>query len=267
MISISFMTANYVAREVSYHMTGGWGEGDRAANSYFEPIATYRERLDPLLGQVKALGFSNIGLWCGHLNWKWATDEHVKIAKQLLKKHGLRPLSYAGGFGENLAEFERACIMAKQVGIPILAGMTPLIDSDKKGIGNLLKTIGVKLAYENHPEKTPKEVLKHLQGTDEEYIGAAVDTGWFGTQGYDAARALHELRDRLFDVHLKDVVKPGGHTTCPYGKGCVPIEECVNTLKKIKYLGEVCVEHEPELYDPSEECRQDRELLERWLAQ
>ena len=35
MNTISFMTANYVAREIGYNMTKGWMEGDDATNAWF----------------------------------------------------------------------------------------------------------------------------------------------------------------------------------------------------------------------------------------
>jgi len=42
--TISFMSANYVAREVGYAMHG-WGHGDRATNDAFRPLETYEGRL------------------------------------------------------------------------------------------------------------------------------------------------------------------------------------------------------------------------------
>jgi len=267
MIAVSFMTANYVARRLGYKMSAGWSEGDRATNTYFAPAATYAERLDELLAGIAKLGFSRIDLWTAHLHWKWATDEHIQIAKRLVHKHHLSLQSYAGGFGDNRAEFEKACDTAAKVGIPLLGGMSSFLGADPDGFGRILKERGLKFGYENHPEKTPADLLKRIEGTDEEVVGAAVDTGWFGTWGYDAAQAIHAVRDRLFYVHLKDVLRAGSHETCRYGAGCVPIEKCVKTLKAIKYLGGVSVEHEPDSYDPSDDCRAGREMLERWLSE
>ena len=46
MNTLAFMTANYVARQLDYHMTQGWMEGDDATNAYFRPLATYAERFE-----------------------------------------------------------------------------------------------------------------------------------------------------------------------------------------------------------------------------
>ena len=41
-MTISFVTANYVAREVGWAMHG-WGHGDRETNAAFAPLETYAE--------------------------------------------------------------------------------------------------------------------------------------------------------------------------------------------------------------------------------
>ena len=82
----------------------------------------------------------------------------------------------------------------------------------------MLEAHGVRFGLENHPERTPSEVLEAIGDVD--VLGAAVDTGWWATQGYDPVAAIDELSERLFHVHLKDVEEPGTHVTCMYGQGC-----------------------------------------------
>src|SRR5919205_4105150 len=124
---ISFITANYVARELGYNMTGGWGQGDRATNEHFRPIETFAGRFEELLRDVRAMGFEAIDLWNAHLNWAWATEEHLSIARELLAKHNLRVTSLAGGFGSTPREFEAACKVAVAVGTTILGGSAGLL--------------------------------------------------------------------------------------------------------------------------------------------
>ena len=69
-------------------------------------------------------------------------------------------------------------------------------------------------------------------------FGATVDTGWWGTQGYDASLAIEELADRTTHVHLKDVrAVSEPHETCRWGDGIVPIERCVRTLQRLRLRG------------------------------
>ena len=97
-------------------------------------------------------------------------------------------------------------------------------------------------------------------------FGATVDTGWWGTQGYDAARAIEELGPHVLHVHLKDVLAVDEpHETCRWGQGIVPVEECVRALRRSGYTGVIAVEHEPETFDPSDDLRAMRGQLEEWL--
>jgi L-ribulose-5-phosphate 3-epimerase len=263
-IAISFMSANYVAREIGFRMAD-WGEGDRAANARYAPIDTYGQRLDDLLSTIAGLGFDAMDLWTSHLNAAWATDAHVATAQDLLARHRLRVVSLAGWFGGTLAEFEASCAIAVALGRPILGGSTGAWRKDREGVLRALERHDLRLGFENHPEKTPDEVLS-LIGDAGPRVGATVDTGWFGTQGFDAARAIERLGERVLHVHLKDVREAGAHRTCRYGDGIVPIEGCVQALQRMGYDGGISIEHEPEDYDPTAEVVANAQLLRGWLA-
>ena len=259
---ISFMSANYVAREVGYRMTGGWGQGDRATNERFRPPETFAERFDELLRSIRALGFDAVDVWSGHLNPSWATREHLDAARELLTRHGLRAVSLGGGFDD----LDAACDVADAVGTDLLAGPTGLLRTDRARALAILRDRGKRIALENHPEKTPEEMLVKIGNDADGLVGTTVDTGWWGTQSYDAALAIERLAPHVLHVHLKDVLAAGEHETCRWGLGVVDVESCVRRLRQLGYAGAFCVEHEPELYDPSEDCRELRERLVCWLA-
>jgi L-ribulose-5-phosphate 3-epimerase len=262
---VSFNGANYVARLVGYQMTGGWGQGDRATSEHFQPLETYRARFAEILRDVRALGFRHLDLWSAQLGPTWATDDHIRTAREELEAHGLEVTSLGGWFGSTAAEFETTCRIARGVGCRILAGSTSMLDKDRPFVIETLRAHDLVLGVENHPEATP-QALRERIGAGEGVIMATVDTGWFGTQGYDAARALEELADVLACVHLKDVRAAGAHDTCRYGEGVVPIEACVRTLERIGYAGAISVEHEPETFDPTDDVRASRALLLAWMG-
>jgi L-ribulose-5-phosphate 3-epimerase len=263
--TISYMSANEVARQLDYRMTGGWGEGDRAANEHYRPIDTYRERLGDLLSRASGLGFRAVDIWDAHLHVGWATDAHLDTARELLAAHELTVASYAGWFGRTPDELERACEIAVAIGAPVLGGGTAVLERDPRALVDALERHDLRFGLENHPEKTPAEVLDRVGGLGER-VGATVDTGWFGTQGYDAARAVEELGGLVVHVHLKDVLEAGQHRTCAYGQGVVPLRETVDALGRIGYRGAISVEHEPDDHDPTDEIRDARAKLEGWLA-
>jgi L-ribulose-5-phosphate 3-epimerase len=263
---ISFHTANYVARQLGYNMTQGWGQGDKATNDYFKPLETYEQRFEQILQDIRSLNFTAIDLWTAHLNPAWATSEHIKLARNLLKKHDLKVITIGGGFGGNRDEFEATCKLAAALDQPILAGSTSMLEKDRPFVLDSLKNYGLKLALENHPEKTPEELLAKIGGGHQGLVGAAVDTGWFGTQGYNAADAIEKLGVHVMSVHLKDVLAAGAHETCRYGRGIVPIEQCVRVLQKMGYQGGLSVEHEPDHFDPTDDVIASYAMLRGWLS-
>jgi sugar phosphate isomerase/epimerase len=253
------MTANEVARETGWAMHG-WGHGDRLTNEAFAPLGTYAERLDALLQRARGLGFEAVDLWGAHLSPEWATEKHVATARAALAAHGLACTTYATWVHED--NVARACELTRALGASVIGGG---FSGTAEKLAPVLRDHGVTLAIENHPERTPAEVLAKIEaggGT----MAATVDTGWWATQGYDAVRAIEELGPHVAHVHLKDVFREGEpHETCRWGEGIVDLEACVRALQRQGYAGAFAIEHEPEDHDPSDEIRSMREQLEGWL--
>jgi L-ribulose-5-phosphate 3-epimerase len=266
-VIVSFMSANYVARCTGYRMTEGWGQGDRTTNEYFRPLETYAERFGEMLSSVRAMGFEAIDIWTPHLNWTWATEEHRAIARDLLGQEGLALASMAGGFGETTEEFHKACELAVSVGASVLGGNARALDTNREEAIGLLAQNDLRLGIENHPEfSTPEIILEKIGDGGHGRIGTAIDTGWYATYGIDAAKAIERLGPHIVHVHLKDVLAEGSHETCRFGRGVVPLERCVRALQAMGYTGALSVEHEPEMEDPTEDCKESLAMLQGWLA-
>lgn len=256
---LSFVTANFVARELGYKMTEGWGQGDSATQAAFRPLETFGERFEEMIEEIAELGFDTVDLWLAHLHPEWATKNHVSQAKMILVKQGLRVWSLAGGFGETLEALEKSCRLAQALGAKVLAGSSAAALTEEGRA--MLARYGLKFGLENHPEKSPAEVLEKI-GTESDSVGTAIDTGWWATQGFDAAQAIRELGPRIVAVHLKDIKGIGSHVSVQLGRGIVPIDDCLAALKEVGYKGLITVEHEPEKYDPREEIEASVAFLE-----
>lgn len=263
---ISFISANFVARELGYHMTEGWMQGDTATQNHFRPLSTFEGRFGAMLAEVRALGFGAIDLWGAHLHPDWATPEHLRIAREQLSQQGLKVTSLAAWCG-SLEHLEGFCRVARAVGAPVIAGGAPILQHSRPQAIAILKAQGIKLGLENHPEKTPQELLEQIGDGGEGMIGASPDTGWWATQGFDPPTALRELGGHLFTVHLKDVLATGAHDTCRFGQGVADIEGCVRVLQQMGYTGPLGIEHEPERFDPREDVGASLKLLQGWLAE
>jgi sugar phosphate isomerase/epimerase len=263
---ISFMSANFIARESGYRLTGGWMAGDRATNARFAPLENFEVLFAELLGDVRRMGFEALDLWTAHLNPAWATPEHIAIARRLLGEHQIQVVSLAGSFGKTRDEFLAACRLAAALEVGLLGGTTPLLFSDQSFIAGALREHGLKLGYENHPEHNGREVLSKLGDANSDCIGGAVVTGSVATVGGDAAVAIQELVGRIFHVHLRDVPGAGLEDSCRVGAGVVPFLACLRALQDQGYRGALSVEHEPESFDPTADCIASRAMLEHWLA-
>lgn len=264
---ISFNGANYVAQQINFRMTQGWKQGNDAAELWYRPEETFAERFTSLISKIKALGFAAMDLWTAQLNWSWATETQIRLAAVILEKHDMRVASYAGSFGASSTEFSKAARLITRLGAKILGGNTALLINGRQEIVPILEDTGAVFAFENHPnEKNPEDVLRALEGLDEERVGVCIDTGWFGTNGYDARKALEELFTRTKHIHLKDVTCAGRHDTCAFGKGVVPVRACVDFCRENGYSGWYSIEHEPEDRDPTDEVLRSKNLLEAWLS-
>lgn len=265
-MEITFITANYVAREIGYQGWTDWGAADRATVAAFHGSDSSR-KLDQMCGEIKAAGFDAVDLWVAHLNPHVATDAQVDEAAAILKAHGLRVLAYTGGLGrpENAtrAQGERVYKVAKVIGAPVLGvGLHP---SNARLAFDLGREYGIKYAIENHPERTPQELLARI-GDYGEWIGVTEDTGFWPRFGYDAIQTTRDLKDHILHMHLKQVHQtPDGWDSCAYDEGVIDMKAVVAVLREIGYQGALSVEHEPRDHDPMPAVKRSADQLRGWL--
>ncbi len=261
-MSLSFITANFVARELGYDMTQGWMQGDSATQEFFKPIKTFEARFIAMLEEIKAMGFSNLDLWGAHLHPDWATAEHLRLAQNALADQQLSVGSLAAWCGD-LPSLEGFARVANGIGAKIIAGGMPVLHQTRAETLAILHATGLKIAIENHPEKNAQAILEQI-GADTAFVGAAPDTGWWGTQGMDSPTALRELGQHILIVHFKDVREVGSHQTCRFGDGIVDLKNSFLALKNMGYNGIIGIEHEPEQHNPTADILYSKNLLETW---
>ena len=163
-LTLSFMGANYVSAALGYGAADDWGPFDEATNRAFAPLDTFDERFRGVLASIRDAGFDALDLWTAHLNWRWATPEHVRLARAALDDTGLRVVSLAGNFGSTSEELERACVLANDLDVDLLGGMGDVLRDDLAGAALVLRAHGVRFGYENHPETDPRRVLELIDG-------------------------------------------------------------------------------------------------------
>jgi len=249
-MKIGFQTANYFARATGFKSgMDEWGEAERKVIENFS-LAEFER----ICSDIKGAGFQSIELWMGHAFPKFMTPYMAEELKTILEKHRLDVYSFSCSLGDPIhyPRWTRLCFeTAKMLGIDLIT--SGISKESAPVIYSLCKEFGVRVAAENHPEKHPEEI-RAVIGDYGDLIGACVDTGWFGTQGFDAPKALMYLRENLINVHLKDVKEIGRHNPVELGTGVANISECVDVLKEIGYNHTISIEQESGQYDPTDEC-------------
>jgi len=269
---VTFITANYVARESRYALDPFvWGTADKATVEAFHG-PNFGKKFDEMCGLIAADGFRNIDIWVAHLNPLHVTDSMVNEANAILRARGLRATAYTGGLGRpdmTRADAERVYKVAKAINTPVIG--VGLNRSNERLAFDLGKEYGIRYAIENHPEKTPHELIERLKSMPSGYtdvIGVAQDTGFWGMFDYDAVKATRELAPFLYHMHLKQVKRfpDGNFHSCGYDEGIVDIQGVVKTLVDVGYSGAVSVEHEPTSEDPMPAVSRSAKMLRGWLG-
>jgi L-ribulose-5-phosphate 3-epimerase len=265
MRTISFMSANYVARALNYNGLEDWGAHDRATVQW-----TNADTFAAMLKDVADAGFDHIDIWQAHCHYQHHNrDDFLEQAKGILSQYDFTIASYAYGIGrESREELEKAFKFVKQLGAPIVAGGVFGADPAEvvPVISEICQQYNILYAFENHPEKTVDEIFTRMGRGQYKNVGVALDTGWCGSSGIDALEAAKQLREHLTVVHLKDVTAAGRHDTCALGDGIVPVEKVVRYLVDSNWQGDISIEHEPYDRDPMPEVKTSLQRLKQWLS-
>ena len=219
-------------------------------------IASYTFRKFSLEQTIKALQRLNlhyISIKDFHLSLTSTIDER-KAAIQKFKDAGITLLSCGNiTMQNNEADIRRAFEYAKDCNLPTIV-CSPHPDS-MSILDKMVKEYDIKLAIHNHgPEDkrfpSPYDVYKAVQGFDKR-IGLCIDVGHTARAKVDPAEAIVKCRDRLYDLHIKDInTTEANGSTIEAGRGVIDLPSILRSLYKIKYNHLVSLEYESQPDDP-----------------
>ncbi len=120
-----------------------------------------------------------------------------------------------------------------------------------------VKEYDIKMAIHNHgpgddlypSAETIIEKIKHL----DKRMGLCLDIGHTKRINRDPEQDFRDYFDRIFDVHIKDVVPTESHPegeTCIMGRGIIDLVSFLKTVVALKYAGTLALEYEAESDDP-----------------
>ncbi len=249
---IAFNTANLVARVTNYrYELENWMEQHKKTIAATD-AAAWRS----ICRKIAGAGFKAVEVWEAHASPEGLDQAKAMEWKQILGQSGLKPVAYAGSLRRETVQ------ICRWLGIPHIDGGLGSLTPEQATA--LCEESGMSFNVENHPEKSPEEILEKIGGGNR-WLGVCIDTGWLGTQGVSAPEVIKACGALVRHVHVKDVKQTGKHETCPLGEGVVNVAECLKTLREIKYGGWYSWEDEPEDRNPFDSAKRNLRWIQKHL--
>ena len=208
--------------------------------------------LDKSIEMMKRLNVNYLSVKDFHLPLNSTAD---KIKDVLGKLSAANIQVYAVGviYMKTKEAVDTAFDYAKRVGVPMIVGVPnyDLLDYTEQKV----KETGIKIAIHNHgPEDAlypgPKEVYDRIVNRDNR-MGLCLDIGHAVRAGVDPSKALKEYKNRILDLHIKDVTGNFKDAkSIEMGRGVIDFVAFAKALKKVNYNGVCSIEHEKDMSDP-----------------
>jgi sugar phosphate isomerase/epimerase len=218
-------------------------------------IASYTFRkfnLADTIRMTQQLGIKRISLKSHHLPLT-STIEEIKEAVSMVRNAGITLYGAGVIYMKDASEVDRAFEYAKAAEIDVIIGVPEhhLLELVEKKV----KEYDIKVAIHNHGPgdqryPTVKSAYDRIKEMDPR-IGLCVDVGHIKRYGNDPVDEIVEYRDRILDVHVKDVdVASEEGKTVEIGRGIMNIPKILETLMELNYKGTVAFEYEKDEQNP-----------------
>lgn len=208
--------------------------------------------VDEAIAQMQRAGIQHISVKDIHLP---LNSSEAKIAEVLGKFKAASINVYAVGviYMKSEKAVDEAFAYAAKVGVPLIVGVPnpELLDYTEAKI----KATNIRLAIHNHgPEDKlypgPKNVYDLIKNRDAR-LGICLDIGHAMRAGEEPGKALKLYKERIFDLHLKDVTAASNQgKPTEIGRGVIDFPAFVQSMAKINYKGICSIEYEKNMADP-----------------
>ena len=182
-----------------------------------------------------------------------ATNEQCAAAAEEAKAAGLDLYACGVVYMRRPEEVANAFRYAKAAGMKTIVAvpqpvLLPFIEEQ-------VKETGIYIAIHNHGPgdgiyPTPEAIMEKVSSLDKR-IGICIDTGHTARVGADVVKSIHDYKERIHDVHLKDITAetPQGRE-CICGRGVMDIPSHLQALIDIGYDRVASFEYEADANDP-----------------
>lgn len=209
---------------------------------------------------MQGLGVHFVELFEKHLSVK-ATDAVIADTRKLLTQAGIALRAHGVNRFTKDHEANRALFdFAKRAGIRNLSA-DPTPDSFDS-LDKLVAEYDVRIAIHNHgPGHRYDKIADVVSAVKNHHphIGACVDTGHFLRSQEDPVKAVHELKGRVFGVHVKDEEKREARSkNVIIGSGHLDVVGLFRALRETKFPadGAISLEYEANPQNPVDDMKQ-----------
>lgn len=208
--------------------------------------------LDKSIVMMKRLGVHNLSVKEIHLPLN-SSQETINSALAKFKEADINVYTVGVIYMKTKEAVDQAFAYAKKVGVNMIVGAPSydVLDYAEEKV----KEYDMKLAIHNHgPEDAlypgPKDVYDRIKNRDAR-MGLCIDIGHATRAGVSVQKAVKEYKDRLFELHIKDVSKAEKDgKAIEIGRGVINFPALIRSLEKIKYTGVCSIEFEKDMTDP-----------------
>jgi inosose dehydratase len=177
----------------------------------------------------------------------------IESVKQQFSAAGITIYAVGVIYMKSKEAIDEAFAYAQRAGVPMIVGVPnpELIDYTEE----VVKNTNVKLAIHNHgPEDKlypgPKSAYDLIKNRDAR-LGICIDIGHSTRAGEDPVEAVKKYKDRLFDMHIKDIVSTAKDAkVIEVGRGVINFPALIKALNKVGFTGYCSLEYEKDMSDP-----------------
>jgi inosose dehydratase len=212
----------------------------------------YKFDVEKTIAMMKRVGVLNLSLKEFHL----PLNSNAETIQTTLKKFtdaGINIYTVGVIYMKSKEAVDQAFQYAKNVGVDMIVGVPnyELLEYAEEKV----KEHNIKLAIHNHgPEDklypSPKDIYDRIKNMDAR-MGLCIDIGHALRAGTLPEKAIREYKDRLFDLHIKDVNSSAKDAKAiEIGRGAIDFAAVIESLRKIKFQGVCSIEFEKDMSDP-----------------
>ncbi len=204
---------------------------------------------DTTIQMIRQIGLHHICIKNKHLPYR-SSDEEIAAYLEKLRQADITPLSVGLIYMKKQKDVDDAFNYAKRVGVPLIIGtpnheLLPYVEQK-------VKETDISLAIHTHGPDMPlypdvKDVFSYIDTLDHR-IGVCMDLAHDARWGSDPMADLFQFKDRIMDIHIKDVTarnKDG--RPCEMGRGVLDLPAFVRALRSSGYDRTVTFELEKDL--------------------